>query len=458
MNIFNTDNPNNNIPDKKKERFFQRKFINLSLTLFLGIALSISFFFLLYNSHSVNLGIGKFINAVKPFIYGAVIAFLLVPMCNFFDKAILFLLKKASVKTTEKTTKIIPVISIIISYLLAFVIIYILMSLVIPQFVASLTTLVNNFDMYYDNITKLVNEYFNDNGVLHNYAESITTTLSETFENWIQTELLPNSKTLLANVSSGVIGAFSMLKNIFVGLIVSVYCLGSRKSFAAQAKILTHAIFKKKAADKIIKEVQYTNQMFMGFILGKIVDSTIIGILCFIGVSILKMPFPLLISVIVGITNVIPFFGPFIGAIPSAFIILMVDPIKCIWFIIFILVLQQLDGNVIGPKILGDKINLSSFWTLFAIMVFSGLFGFSGLIFGVPLFAVIYHLIQELIMLGLKRTKYVPTEEEAEVSLLNAYFKDKNIDKNTIFESDTADTVATDNSTATDDTAGTDNI
>ena len=165
--------------------------------------------------------------------------------------------------------------------------------------------------------------------------------------------------------------------------------------------------------------------MFMGFISGRLVDSTIIALLCFIGLSIMRMPYPLLVSVLVGVTNVIPFFGPFIGGIPSAFIILMASPTKCIWFIIFIVILQQIDGNIIGPKILGEMTNLSSFWVLFAIMLFSGLFGFVGMLIGVPVFAVIYHLIQELIMKGMKRTGYVPAPEDAELSKLNEYLANK---------------------------------
>ena len=166
--------------------------------------------------------------------------------------------------------------------------------------------------------------------------------------------------------------------------------------------------------------------MFLGFITGSIVDSAIIGIICFIGTSILGMPYALLVSVIVGVTNIIPFFGPFIGGIPAAFLILMVDPIKCIWFVIFIFILQQADGNIIKPLILGERTNLNSFWVLFAILLFSGLYGFAGMIFGVPLFAVIYHLLQELIMKGMKKRNYVPTPEDAELSLLNEYLEKQN--------------------------------
>ena len=323
----------------------------------------------------------------------------------------------------KKIKKISSISSIVLSFTLASLIIYILLSLIIPQFIVSLSTIVGNFDWYYANITDWINDFFKNNQLLHDYAETITASISSTAEKWLQTELLPNAKTLVSNLSNGVLGAFSIVKNIFIGIIVSIYLLLSRKSFTAQAKICTHAIFKDRIANKIIKEVNYTNKMFMGFISGRLLDSTIIGCLCFIGFTILKIPYPLLISVIVGVTNVIPFFGPFIGGIPAGFIILMASPIKCLWFIIFIVILQQIDGNIIGPKIVGEKINLNSFWVLFAIMLFSGLFGFAGMLVGVPIFAVIYHLIQELVMLGLKRTGYEATPEEAEASFLNEYLE-----------------------------------
>lgn len=402
------------------KKFFQRRFINISLTIFLGLALSITFFFAIYNARDLNLGFGKLIGALRPFIYGAIIAYLLIPVCNFFERNCINLLTKTKL-STKSVQKIASVSSIILSFLFAFLIIYILLSLIIPQFIVSLSTIVDNFDWYYANITNWVNDFFKNNKLLHDYAETITKSISSTAEKWLQTELLPNAKTLVSNVSTGVLGAFSIIKNLFIGIIVSIYFLISRKNFAAQARIFTHAVFKEKIAGKIIDEVNFTNKMFMGFISGRLLDSTIIGCLCFIGFTILKIPYPLLISVIVGVTNVIPFFGPFIGGIPAGFIILMASPVKCLWFVIFIVILQQIDGNIIGPKIVGEKTNLNSFWVLFAIMLFSGLFGFAGMIVGVPVFAVIYHLVQELVMLGLKRTGYQATPEEAEASLLNEY-------------------------------------
>ncbi len=406
-----------------KSLVLKRKYIYYALTLFLGIALSILFFFILYNAKGVNLGLGKVISAIQPFIYGAVIAYILTPLCNYIEKYLnIFFIKICHFKklTAEKISSIL---SIFFSLCISLLLIYLLLSMVIPELLVSLNVITGSFDEYYITITTWIQELFKDNTVLLEYFENLSENISKTASTWLTNEVIPSTKTLIASFSTGVMSAVSLLKNFIIGLIVSVYCLKSRKIFAAQANIFVHSILKEKKANKLIQEVKFADRMILGFITGRIVDSAIIGVLCFIGLLILKMPYAVLISVIVGVTNVIPFFGPFIGAIPSAFLILMVDPVKCIWFCIFILILQQIDGNIIGPAIMGEMTNLSSFWVLFALMLFSGLFGFIGMVIGVPIFAVIYHLVQELIMKGLKRTGYIPTSEEADISKLNAYLE-----------------------------------
>lgn len=417
-----------------KPSFFKKKFWYISLTLFIGIALSILFFFILYNFKDVNISLGKFFSAIKPFIYGAIIAYILVPMCNAYDRFFIKILSHRKGKKPDKTPTAITSLSIFLSLLTGGLIIYILLSLIIPQLIVSINVIVNNFDSYYQNVTDWVSNLFKSNETLHDYLEKTIVEFKDTATNMLKTQILPNTKTILSNISSSVIGAFSIVKNLFIGIIVSIYILASRRKFAAQLKIFVHAVFKKNVADKIITEVYFSNKMFMGFISGRLLDSAIIGCLCFIGLSIMKVPYPLLVSVIVGVTNIIPFFGPFIGGIPAGLIILMVDPVKCIWFIVFIVILQQLDGNIIGPKILGEMTNLNSFWVLFAILLSSGLFGFGGMLVGVPVFAVIYHLAQELIMRGLKRTGYIPTPEEAEDSLLNEYLEKQNMEPIRSFE------------------------
>jgi len=194
-----------------------------------------------------------------------------------------------------------------------------------------------------------------------------------------------------------------VLKNIFLGVLISIYMLASRKLFARQAKLLLRGVFPKRWADAVETEVRYADRMFNGFLMGKLLDSAIIGVICFVVTTILRFDMAILISVIVGVTNIIPFFGPFIGAIPCALLLLLKSPWQCLIFLIFIVILQQLDGNVIGPKILGNTTGVSSFWVLFSILLFGGLWGVFGMIVGVPLFAVIYDIARKLIYRGLKR-------------------------------------------------------
>ena len=210
-------------------------------------------------------------------------------------------------------------------------------------------------------------------------------------------------QNIVSGAAVGVLNVVTMAKNLIIGIIVAVYMLASRKRFVQQAKLVLYSIFKPRWAELIKEEVKYADKMFGGFINGKIMDSAIIGVLCYIGCLIFKFPSALLVSVIIGVTNVIPFFGPFIGAVPATLLILIQSHIKALWFVLFVLVLQQLDGNVIGPKILGNTTGLSSFWVLFAILLFGGLWGFVGMIVGVPLFAVIYDIIKKLVFHGLRR-------------------------------------------------------
>ena len=210
---------------------------------------------------------------------------------------------------------------------------------------------------------------------------------------------------LVSGVGMSVWKVVVFLKDILIGVIVAVYLLSSRKKFARQGVLLVRSIFKPRWADLVLEEIKYVDRMFGGFIDGKIVDSAIIGVLCYIGCMIFKFPNPLLVSAIVGITNVIPFFGPFLGAVPATALILIEDPMKALWFALFVLGLQQLDGNIIGPKILGDHTGVSSFWALFSIVLFGGLWGLVGMIVAVPLFAVLYDLAKRLIRVGLRKNQ-----------------------------------------------------
>ena len=225
---------------------------------------------------------------------------------------------------------------------------------------------------------------------------------SETVYTWI-TDLLPSMNELIKNLSLSVIGVISTLWDLILGLIIAIYMLGSKEKFAGQAKKIVYSILPLKHANAFLHDIRFIDKTFGGFISGKILDSTIIGILCFICLQFIGTPYPLLISVIVGVTNVIPFFGPYLGAIPSALLVLMIEPKQCLYFILFIFILQQVDGNFIGPKILGDSTGITGFWIIFSITVFGGLMGVVGMVIGVPLFAVFYAFIARFVRKRLKK-------------------------------------------------------
>ena len=201
----------------------------------------------------------------------------------------------------------------------------------------------------------------------------------------------------MSGVINQVVGFFGVVMNFFVGCVVAVYVLMSKEVFLRQIKKIIYAFSSKDGAAMIIEILKHSNEIFGGFISGKFIDSLIVGILCYIGCVIMAMPYVALISVIIGVTNIIPFFGPYIGLIPSAFLIMLYDPWKGLIFIVFILILQQVDGNYIGPKILGNSTGLSPFWIIVAIRLGGGLFGVLGMLLGVPTFAVIYYLIKSFV-------------------------------------------------------------
>ena len=373
-----------------------------------AIALSIIFFFLIYRFDGFGSAISTLTGILMPFIYGAVIAYLLKPVCNTIEA---FLRRFIP----EKMKGLINALSVTFTILFGLLLIYALCMMIIPQLITSVTTL------YYTaqaNITKFMYwanhlEFIEKNEQIMELLNSAYAALNTNLDTWIKNTLLPSMQNILSGAALGVLNVVVVLKNLVIGIIVAVYMLASRKRFVQQGKMVLYSVVKPRWASLITEEVKYADRMFGGFINGKILDSAIIGLLCYIGCLIFKFPSALLVSVIIGVTNVIPFFGPFIGAIPATLLILIQNPIKALWFVLFVLVLQQVDGNIIGPKILGNTTGLSSFWVLFAILLFGGLWGFAGMIVGVPLFAVIYDVIKKLVIHGLRRNE--------ELDMLNTY-------------------------------------
>ena len=376
-----------------------------------AISLSIVFFFFIYRFKGFGDAVATLTGILMPFIYGAVIAYLLKPVCNTVEN---FLRRFFP----EKWHGFVNALSVAATLLFGLLLVYALLMMIIPQLVTSVTTLYYTARANLNQFVRWVNhlQFVADNEVIMEYVNKAYNAISVDFDSWVKNTLMPSMQNIVSGVSIGVLNVVVMFKNLIIGIIVAIYLLASRKKFVRQAKLILYSVVKPRWADLIVSEVQYADKMFGGFINGKIMDSAIIGLLCYIVCVIVKFPSALLVSVIIGVTNVIPFFGPFIGAVPATLLILIQNPIKALWFVLFVLILQQIDGNIIGPKILGNTTGLSSFWVLFAILLFGGLWGFVGMIIGVPLFAVIYDVIKKLVFHGLRRNE--------ELGMLQSYHDD----------------------------------
>ena len=381
------------------------KRVRTVLTYVAGVSVVICIIILLFfRSDLFGHLLAKIVSILTPFIYGGAIAYLLRPLCLGIERLLNRIFRRGK---EEKHTGVIRVCAIVISLVLMFLVIVLLIMAVLPELVTSITVLIGQLP---DTVVRLHGwiGQFDKGGISHEivfYIQNVLDTLGGRLENFLQTDVLPNLESLISSLTTGFMGIINILSDFLIGCIISAYLLGSWEKFTAQGKLIVYGLFPKRAADWIRREVHYTDKMFGGFIHGKLLDSLIIGVICFIFVSIVNMPYGLLVSVIVGVTNIIPFFGPYLGAIPSALLILTVSPGKCILFVVFIIILQQIDGNVIGPTILGDRLGISAFWILFSILIFSSLWGVAGMILGVPCFGVIYDLIRRYIFKCLRRRK-----------------------------------------------------
>ena len=338
----------------------------------------------------------KLFGIISPIVYGLVFAYVLNPIMVFVEPYLQKWLRKCKMKE-KGVRKLSRALSVTVSMLIGIGVIYGFFALMLPSLIDSITGIISNMPVYYENTTRWLQELVDKNPEYRPLFDTFYEKIFDGLETWVETSVLGNLESLIVNVTTQVFAVLKVILNLLIGLVAAVYMLVSKEKFMAQTKKIIVAVMKRSRADRLFEVCSHSNRMFSGFISGKIIDSLIIGVLCYIGCSILRMPYTLLVSTIVGITNVIPFFGPFIGAIPSALLILIVDPMKALYFIIFIFALQQLDGNVIGPRILGDAVGLPSFWILVSITVFGGIFGFVGMLLGVPVFAVIYMLVREFV-------------------------------------------------------------
>ena len=386
------ENPN----EPKKSKFSEQPhYFQWGLTAFCVIGCCVLVAFVLIKLPFIWNVVKKLFGALSPFIYGFVMAYLLMPVFNMLYRRI----QPPMSRKFTHGTRIAKGISSLLTLIIGLAVVAGLLWMVLPQLVVSIFSIVESADTYMNDVSNWVTGLLKDNPVIARNFMQVYEQFSEQLVNWVQNIALPHLVTMM----TGVVTTVSVVVDILIGIIIALYILNGKETFCAQAKKMTYSLFSIDRANSIIERVAYIHRVFGGFITGKLIDSLIIGVLCFIGIRVMmsvglltiESSFALLISVIIGVTNIIPFFGPFIGAIPSAILIMVESPLQALYFVIIIL--QQIDGNILGPKILGNSTGLSSFWVMFAILIFGGLFGFVGMAIGVPLFAVIYSIVSECI-------------------------------------------------------------
>ena len=385
---------------------WDKKYLYWGVTAFCVIACAIVFYMALNYISVLGSALSTLMSILSPFLWGLVISYLLLPCMTAMENKAFRPLCAKLYKNSKKSggEKLARGIAVFVAEIILLVILAALVYLIIPQLYQSLDTIVRNSSTYINNASLWIEHVLQNYPEIEQYAMELIGKVNTGLMEWIQTTALPELGSLVANVTTGVYYVVMAIYNLIIGIIVSVYILANHETFSANAKRWLYSLFSVETAQKIRRGLAFTDRTFAGFINGKILDSAIIGLICYIGCALLNMPYTLLVSVIVGVTNVIPFFGPFIGAIPSALIILLVDPFKCLVFVIFIIILQQLDGNVIGPKILGSSTGINGFWVMFSIILGAGLFGFWGMLLGVPVFVVIYTAINNRIDKKLKKS------------------------------------------------------
>lgn len=390
---------------------WKNKYLYWGLTAFGVVSASMLFYFFLFRMDVVFGTLRKLISIMMPVICGAIIAYLLIPIVNFQERHFYkYLIHKKHMNPSKRQRKVVRYVSIIFALIFAFLIIYSLLAMIVPSIIESIISIINDFPRYFQNIRHWLESLLKDNPEWQTTVFSYIEQYSPKLENFLNVQILPQLRSILQHLSTGVFGTLVFIKNLLIGLIISIYLMAGKEEFVTQSKMFVYAFLSTEHANSVVKGFRFAHRTFVGFIVGKIVDSVIIGILCYIGTTLIGTPYALLVSVVVGVTNVIPFFGPYLGAIPTAFIILMVNPMQCLYFLIFILLLQQFDGNILGPKILGNSTGLSSFMVIVAILLFGGIMGIPGMIIGVPTLAVIMAGIKTFRTYNL-RQKSMPMDE-----------------------------------------------
>lgn len=405
------------VKNEKNKKGSWDHYIKMGVTAFVTVAACISFYFVLYRFDEIAAFWGRIVKSSESIIIGLALAYLLMPTKKFIEKRVYRFLRNKKFKK-DKAKEIAKFAAITGSIIFLFLIIGVLIAILVPALLTSVFGLIEAMPHYIDSFVKWIEEMgLADNSVAMLIGEAITDWISEVQE-WAKNEIMPLIQEYIGQITSGVFAVVKAILNFIVGIVVVVYVMSIQETLTGQCKKIIYAIFPAKKGNVIIDTVRKSNEIFGGFVTGKIIDSAIIGVIAYIGCMILQIPSTLLVAFIIGVTNVIPFFGPFIGAIPSILLVLIQSPIHALYLAIFILILQQVDGNIIGPKILGDSTGLSAFWILTSITIAGGLFGFFGMLLGVPVFAVIYYIVQQIIKYRMEKI-HLSSDTEEYVTLVS---------------------------------------
>ena len=383
------------------------KYVKLGITGAAVLAFGFATAYILNQSANIAAGIQVVFNILKPFLYGALIAYILAPMCNRMDERFL----KWFPNATEKKKKGLKFLSIAIAVILAVTVVVLLIILILPQVWDSTVRLIRILPARVSYANRMIDQLLKDQPELQNYFNHFSSQMESGLNDILSanSSMMQTIQGIVNNITVQLIEVLSVFKNMFLGFLIAVYLLASRKLFGAQAKLLLYGVFPNKWAKIIEEEVRYTDKMFNGFFVGKIIDSAIIGLICFAGTTLLGFESAAFISVVIGVTNIIPFFGPFIGAIPAILITLLIDPPLAIAVGIFVLILQQFDGNYLGPKILGNSVDLNPLWIILAVLIGGAFMGPVGMFVGVPVFATIKTFASEYV--NRKYIEKYPTDD-----------------------------------------------
>ena len=386
----------------KRTKGWRKEDIHRGIILTISLCLVVVFMSLMDKIPTVFSWIGAFVKALTPLIIGCAFAFLLNPIIKYLKKPLIKLTRKWKKKESD-ADKLANTLAVILTVILFVGMIIVLLAIILPQLKDSLFTLYEKLPSYFDSAKNWLNGLFKNSPDVQETISKYMDNFQSVLGKLINDSLLPNMDSIISWITSGLLGVIGVILDIIIGLIISIYILIDKEHLKAKSKKIIYSLTRKEYGNKVLDALEYVNRVFGGFVNGKIIDSIVIGVLTGIFCGLVGMPYAMLVSVIIGVTNIIPFFGPFIGAIPSALLILVESPQMALIFIIFIIVLQQLDANIVQPMVLGDQTGLSGLGVLLAIIVGSNLFGVVGMILAVPLTAIIFTVLTILLKNRLKK-------------------------------------------------------